>query len=81
QPVEEPVTLEEVKAQARILHSEEDALLTSYIVAARLAIEKYLTRKLVTQTLQAFMDEFPNWSGGAWWSGVRQGTPASTGIT
>ena len=80
-PAEEPVTLTEAKAHARILNADEDTLITSYIKAARLAVEKYTTRKLVTQTLEAFMDRFPDDGGGAWWGGLRQGTPLSTGIT
>ena len=80
-PSEEPVTLAEAKAHARILQADEDDLITSFIKAARLAVEKYTGRKLITQTLEAFMDEFPDVGGGAWWAGVRQGTPSSTGIT
>lgn len=81
EPAEEPVTLAEAKEHARILDTDEDTLITSYIKAARLAIEKYTTRKLVTQSLETFMDEFPDVGGGSWWGGVRQGTPSSTGIT
>lgn len=81
EPAEEPVTIDEAKAHARILNDDEDALITSYIKAARLAVEKYTTRKIVTQSLEAFMDEFLDVGGGAWWDGLRQGTPSSTGIT
>ncbi len=81
EPAEEPVTLAEAKAHARILNDDEDALITSYIKAARRAVEIYTTRKLVTQSLEAFMDKFPDVGGGAWWGGLRQGTPSSTGIT
>lgn len=81
EPAEEPVTLDEAKAHARILDADEDTLITSYIKAARLAVEKYTTRKLVTQSLETFMDEFPDVGDGAWWGGQRQGTPVSTGIT
>ncbi len=80
-PAEEPVTLAEAKEHARILSADEDALITSFIKAARLAVEKYTTRKIVTQTLVAFMDEFPDVGGGAWWGGLQQGTPSSSGIT
>lgn len=75
------VTLVEAKAHSRVLSDAEDGLITSYIAAATLAVEKYLTRKLITQTIVAFMDEFPAVGGGAWWDGLRQGTPSSTGIT
>lgn len=80
-PGEQPVTLDEVKAHLRVLSDDENALLTGYIAAATLAVEKYLTRKLITQTIVAFMDEFPAVGGGAWWGGTRQGTPLSTGMT
>ena len=80
-PGEEPITVDEVKAHLRILNTDEDALLLQYIKAAPLAFEKCTNRKLITQTLEAFLDEFPDTGSGRWWSGVEQGTPQSSGIT
>lgn len=51
-PASEPVTLGEVKAWAKIDHSDEDALLISLIAAAREAAEQYLRRSLISQTLR-----------------------------
>ncbi len=78
---EQPVTVEEVREQTRDLLDEETALITRYIKAATLAVEKYTTRKLVTQTLVATVDQFPSGRSGEWWSGTRVGTEQSTGIT
>lgn len=80
-PVDPVVTLVEAKAHSRVTQDAEDGLITSYIAAATLAVEKLMTRKLTTQTIVAFMDEFPAVRGGAWWDGQLQGTPSSTGIT
>ena len=49
-PVEEPITLAEAKAQARITDTNSDALIASYIKAAREAAEEYMNRGLFTQT-------------------------------
>jgi hypothetical protein len=76
------VTVEEVREQTRDLLDEETSLIERYIKGARLAVEKLTTRKLITQTLVATMDEFPDTGRrGAFWSGVRVGTERSTGIT
>jgi hypothetical protein len=49
-PGEEPVTLAEAKAFARIDGTEEDALVGALIAAARLHVESVTGRALVTQT-------------------------------
>lgn len=81
QPLKEPVTLDEVKAYARITQDSENGLINSWIKAARIAVENFTGRKLIEQTLTAFLDQFPAGSGSAWWSGTRQGTPESTGLS
>jgi uncharacterized phiE125 gp8 family phage protein len=48
-PTVDPLTLVEAKAQCRIAVADEDALLTSYIGAARQAAEQYLGRGLLAQ--------------------------------
>ena len=49
-PGEEPVTLAEAKAFCRIDGSDEDALASALIAAARLQVESLTGRALVTQT-------------------------------
>ena len=51
-PASEPVTLGELKAWAKIDHSDEDALLISLIAASRESAEQYLRRSLISQTLR-----------------------------
>lgn len=53
-PAVEPVTLAEVKAQARIEADAADALLTALISAARQASEAFTNRAYVTQTWVAW---------------------------
>jgi uncharacterized phiE125 gp8 family phage protein len=56
----EPVSLELAKAQCRVLDDSEDALLCSYVRAAREWVENYtghiLVRRPVTQTFSEFWD-------------------------
>jgi len=55
-PAVEPVTLDEVKAWAKIDAADEDALLTSLVAAAREAAEQYLRRALISQTVRLTLD-------------------------
>lgn len=55
-PAAEPVSLAEVKAQARIDSSDEDALLEGYLTAARQMVEEHLRRSLITQTWKLTLD-------------------------
>jgi hypothetical protein len=50
-PAIEPVTVEQLMAHARIDTDADDFLLAGYITAARMWIESYLNRALITQTL------------------------------
>jgi uncharacterized phiE125 gp8 family phage protein len=59
QPAIEPVTLAEVKAQLRITHSAEDALIERRIRVAREAAEERLERTLITTTWRVTLDAFP----------------------
>ena len=54
-PGEEPVTLAEAKAFCRIDGSDEDALVSALIAAARLQVESLTGRALVTQTWRLTM--------------------------
>jgi uncharacterized phiE125 gp8 family phage protein len=59
-PTEEPVSLDEVKAHVLVDHSADDIYLNSLIVAARMHVENYLQRALVTQTWDLYLDAFPD---------------------
>ena len=61
EPTAEPVTLAELKEQLRIESSttEDDAFLNSLIVSARQGIEAMLGKVLMSQTVVAKLDEFP----------------------
>ena len=55
-PVSEPVSLDEAKAWLRLDTGDEDAVVSSLIVAARCAIEAATRRLLVTQTWRLSLD-------------------------
>lgn len=59
-PAAEPLTLTNAKDWLRITGSSEDTLITGLIVAARLAVENYLNRKLINQTWKYYLDCFPS---------------------
>ena len=59
-PAEEPITTAEAKAHLRVDTSNEDALVASYIEAARLMVEAYSARQLVTATYTLRRDDFPD---------------------
>lgn len=58
-PAVEPLTLAEAKLHCRVDGSDEDALITALIVAAREQAEHETGRALVTQTWELVHDEFP----------------------
>ena len=60
-PTEEPVTLDELKAHARIDIIDDpalDDLLTGFIVSARTTVEGFTNRKLLTQDWTVYADTF-----------------------
>lgn len=57
-PTTWPVTIDDIKLQARISHTSEDALIDTFIRAAADWIEAYTQRSLSTQTWQASMADF-----------------------
>lgn len=59
-PLSEPVALDLVKTYLRIDIADDDELLNGFISAARDTVEKFLGRKLITQTLDVFLDHFPS---------------------
>lgn len=58
EPKSEPVSVQQLKNQLRIEHSEEDELLKTYIVAAREYAESVTSNKVLKQQWQIAFDEF-----------------------
>jgi uncharacterized phiE125 gp8 family phage protein len=58
-PATELLNLTQAKAQSRIDFSDEDDYITGLTVAARAAIEEYLSRSLITQTWVLGINGFP----------------------
>lgn len=58
-PSAEPITLAEARSQCRIDGTDEDALLTIAISAAREKAEHETGRRLITQTWRQTLDSFP----------------------
>jgi uncharacterized phiE125 gp8 family phage protein len=58
-PAAEPISVAEAKVHLRVDVDEEDALIASLIVAARMLVEKTLARALLTQSWSLFLDTWP----------------------
>ena len=58
-PTVEPITLAEARTHLRVTHTDEDALITALITAARSDAENELQRSLITQTREIARDAFP----------------------
>lgn len=58
-PADEPVTLEEARAQLRLTGEAEDSLLGRLIAAARAQVERATHRALVTQGWRLYLDAWP----------------------
>lgn len=56
---EEPVTLEQVKRQCRIEHTDLDQHLTDWITTARRYVEQITNRTMLEQTRRVKLDRFP----------------------
>ena len=63
-PALEPFTLDEVRDHLRLIALDDDALLQSYIVAARSALEELLSKPLLSQTFELNLSRFPAWELG-----------------
>lgn len=59
-PAVEPFTTEEVKQHLRITHNDEDGYINTLITVARQKVENEVHRALITQTIVATFDEFPD---------------------
>jgi uncharacterized phiE125 gp8 family phage protein len=55
-PTSEPVTLDEARAQCRVIARDEDALLAGYVMRAREHVETYVGRTLMTTTYDLLLD-------------------------
>lgn len=62
-PATEPITLAEAKAHLRVDLTDDDALITALIVAARQYAESETGRSLVTQSWRLVLDGFPGGRG------------------
>lgn len=58
-PALEPVTLAEAKSWLRVDHADEDDLIASQIVAARITVEQMTRMSLITQTWRITLDRWP----------------------
>ena len=55
-PSSEPLTLAEMKSFLRVLHGEDDVLITSYITAAREKAESIMNRQLIEAEFTLYLD-------------------------
>lgn len=62
-PATEPITLDEAKAHLRVDLTDDDALITALIVAARQYAESETGRSLITQSWRLILDGFPGGRG------------------
>jgi hypothetical protein len=58
-PMSEPVSLDLVRQQARVDHTDDDNLLAIYLTTARSLAENYLARALMLQTLRYSVSDSP----------------------
>lgn len=74
EPDEEPVSLTTAKAFLKVDTTDDNALISLLIKAARQLCEEHTGRKFVTQTLTGTLDCFPQVRAGIeWWDGTRDG--------
>ena len=78
-PAVEPVTLDEAKLHARVEYPDQDALVTSLIVAARRYCETCLRAALITQQWVLMLDSFPS-AGGYYNRAIREIWPSMGGL-
>ena len=58
-PLQEPVLLDDIKTHLRVSENDEDTLISSLIIAARVHVEHILSRKMITQTWSFYLDQWP----------------------
>lgn len=59
-PTSEPVTTAQAKTHLRVNHSDDDTLIDSMISRARVTVEEYTRRQLLTATYKVFLDGWPD---------------------
>lgn len=67
----EPVTLAQAKAHARVEFDDDDPMIASMIISARKVVETLLGQRLITTTIDYFADNWP-WLGGYYNRVLRQ---------
>ena len=75
----EPVTLAEAKLHLRLEIPDDDALVASLIMTARMVSETLLRRALLTQTKTLYLDSFPS-AGGYYNRAIREIWPSLGGM-
>ena len=58
-PAVEPVSLSDAKAHMRVDAADEDTLISTLIVAARVAAEAEIRRVMISQSWRAFIETWP----------------------
>ncbi len=59
QPAAEPITLEEAKAHLRVTFSDDDTMISTMINVARILVERWTGRVLISQTWEYYLNHFP----------------------
>lgn len=59
-PSVEPLTLAEMKTFLRVLHDDDNELITSYITAAREKAESIMNRQIILATYELYFDVLPS---------------------
>lgn len=73
-PTVEPVDLATAKLHLKVDTTDDDALITSLIAAARRACEAFTGLAFITQTWELWLDRAPSdRRGSPWWDGTREG--------
>lgn len=74
EPAVKAVSIDDVKSFLRITSTSENAIIDGFIEAATQFVERHTNRKLINQTWDYFLNQFPGTRRGQpWWDGVRQG--------
>lgn len=60
-PADHPVSLEEIKAHLNVADDDHDNTIAAYLAAATGYVERHLGRRLVDQTWDLILDEFPDY--------------------
>jgi len=58
-PAQEPVSVESVNLMLGLSSADDNALVSSLVLAARQACERYTGRSLITQTWTMYLDRLP----------------------